>query len=170
MAHTVKPWPLIHADGSVTTQVVYSVRVPSGRPSSPQNGALDTTARRYLVDNAVRVTDGFGYDESSMYGVEWASSYASAPGNVEQIRIPSLFVGMTGGYEYLAAETIYEHSAARTSPWRSWKAPVTAYGTCRQCETTPASSAMPSRPCTTTPTGGSARRVASDSACCEGHG
>ena len=54
MAHTVKPWPLIHADGSVTTRIVYSVRVPSGRPSSPQNGALNTTARRYLVDNAVR--------------------------------------------------------------------------------------------------------------------
>jgi pimeloyl-ACP methyl ester carboxylesterase len=137
MAHTVKPWPLIHADGSVTTQIVYSVRVPSGRPSSPQNGALNTTARRYLVDNAVRVTGGFGYDEDSMYGVEWASSYASAPGNVEQIRIPSLFVGMTGGYEYLAAETIYEHSAARDKSLAFVEGASHGYGACTQCETTP---------------------------------
>ena len=137
MAHTVKPWPLIHADGSVTTQIVHSVRVPSGRPSSPQNGALNTTARRYLVDNAVRVTGGFGYDESSMYGVEWASSYASVPGNVEQIRIPSLFVGMTGGYEYLAAETIYEHSAARDKSLAFVEGASHGYGACRQCETTP---------------------------------
>jgi hypothetical protein len=137
MAHTVKPWPLIHADDSVTTQIVYSVRVPSGRPSSPQNGALNTTARRYLVDNAVRVTGGFGYDENSMYGVEWASSYASAPGNVEQIRIPSLFIGMTGGYEYLAAETIYEHSAARDKSLAFVEGASHGYGACRQCETTP---------------------------------
>jgi len=137
MAHTVKPWPLIHADGSVTTQIVYSVRVPAGRPSSPQNGALDTTARRYLVDNAVRVTGGFGYDENSMYGVEWASSYASAPGNVEQIRVPSLFMGMTGGYEYLAAETIYEHSAARDKSLAFVEGASHGYGACRQCETTP---------------------------------
>jgi pimeloyl-ACP methyl ester carboxylesterase len=137
MAHTVKPWPLIHADGSVTTQIVHSVRVPSGRASSPQNGAINTTARRYLVDNAVRVTDGFGYDESSMYGVEWASSYASTPGNVEQIRVPSLFMGMTGGYEYLAAETIYEHSAARDKSLAFVEGASHGYGACRPCETTP---------------------------------
>jgi pimeloyl-ACP methyl ester carboxylesterase len=137
MAHTVKPWPLIHADGSVTTRIVHSVRVPSGGPVSPQSGALNTTARRYLVNNAVRVTDGFGYDERSLYGVEWASSYASVPGNVEQIRVPSLFVGMTGGYEYLAAEAIFEHSAAGDKSLAFVEGASHGYGACKPCETTP---------------------------------
>ena len=35
-------------------------------------------------------------------------------GNVEYIRVPTLILGMTAGWENLASETIYEHSAAET--------------------------------------------------------
>lgn len=33
-------------------------------------------------------------------------------GNIEGVTVPSLFMGMTGSYEYLAAEEIYNHSAS----------------------------------------------------------
>ena len=42
--------------------------------------------------------------------MNWNSSYASPIGNIEHISVPALFVGMTGGYEYLASEMIFNHA------------------------------------------------------------
>jgi len=191
MAHTIKPWPLIHADGSITPEIVYSVRpvsgvgagggaggpgggqpggmagIPgSGQPGSQAGGTggemagrkaggqaggsmgagfsaggmsstLNTTVRNFLIDNAVRVSDDFYYDEDSVHGVDWTSTYASPPGNVEKIRVPSLFMGMTGSYEYLAAETIYNNSAAKDKSLAFVEGASHMYGVCKQCEKTP---------------------------------
>ena len=43
----------------------------------------------------------------------WISNINNPIGNSEGITVPSLFMGMTGSYEYLAAEEIYHHSAFR---------------------------------------------------------
>jgi pimeloyl-ACP methyl ester carboxylesterase len=139
MAHTVKPWPLIHADGSITTEIVHSVRPPSAMKSSSAmfSNAVNTTVRTFLTDNAIRVSDDFSYDESSVHGVDWTSSYSSPPGNVESIRVPSLFMGMTGNYEYLAAETIYNNSPATDKSLAFVEGASHMYSTCKQCEKTP---------------------------------
>ena len=176
MAHTHKPWPLIHADGSITTEIVYSVRKAGGmsggptggRPGTGQSGgpatgagapggdptggfagpgggsatgklsnAVNTTVRGFLIDNAVRVSDDFYYDEDSMHGVDWTSTYSSPPGNVESIRVPSLFMGMTGNYEYLAAETIYNNSPAKDKSLAFVEGASHMYIACKQCEKTP---------------------------------
>lgn len=55
----------------------------------------------------------WGYGEDSVWGIDWDSTYCCPPGNVQHIRVPSLFMGMTAGWEFLAAETIYEMSASR---------------------------------------------------------
>ena len=114
MSHTAGPRRLLHPDGSVTTETVRSLREPENPVSltaSLREGGRIMTVRNYLSSYAVRTTADYGYDEDSVAGIDWHSTYNSPVGNVEFIRSPMLVMGMTGGWEYLAAETIYEHAA-----------------------------------------------------------
>lgn len=116
LAHTKGEWPLLHADGSVTTQVIPSLRKPKFDHSfskSYEMSAMVSTVRTYLANSAVRTEEGFGYDDTHIYGVNWDSSYSCTPGNVQHITVPMLIMGMTGGYEFLAAEVVYEKAASR---------------------------------------------------------
>jgi hypothetical protein len=111
LSHTRKVWPLLHADGSITTQIIPCVRRAKNDKSftdSYRLGAIKSTVRTYLNSSAVRTTDSFGYNEDSMYGIDWLSSYSCTPGNMMGVSAPLLVMGMTGGYEFLAAEIIYE--------------------------------------------------------------
>jgi hypothetical protein len=115
LQHSAKPWPMVHADGSVTTGIIRSERVAEGRgnPTSRMAmGALKTTVKNYLSSYAIRASNDFGYDAQGLRGIDWRSTYASPPGNVEGIRVPLLALGMTGHWEGLAAETIGEHAAS----------------------------------------------------------
>lgn len=140
MAHTRKAWPLLHADGSVTTRIVPTVRVPENlRSQTPSlmKGALKTTVRNYLNSYAIRTGPDFGYDASSVRGVEWTSTYASPPGNVQGITAPLLVMGMTGHWEYLASETIYELAKSRDKSIAFVEGATHLYDTCKPCERTP---------------------------------
>lgn len=115
LAHTKKEWPLLHGDGSITLQVVPSVRVP--RPGqmntgSLQNGGIMTTVKTFLRSQAVRTTEDFQVGEDGVYGIDWDSSYCCTPANVTGIHTPMLVMGMTGSYEYLASEVIYERAGS----------------------------------------------------------
>lgn len=116
LAHTKGEWPLLHADGSETVEIVRSVRRP--RPAQAITSrfgmsAVQTTVREYLASRAVRALPEFGYDATGVYGIDWSSSFCCTPGNVMHIKAPMLIMGMTAGYEFLAAEVIYENSASR---------------------------------------------------------
>jgi hypothetical protein len=113
LSHTQKAWMLLHADGTSTTEIIPCVRRPRNGQSVTglyRMGSLRSTVRTYLNSSAVRTNDHFGYNENSMYGIEWLSSYNCTPGNVMGISAPLLVMGMTGGYEYLASEIIYENA------------------------------------------------------------
>ena len=115
LSHTKGEWPLIHADGSITVGVIPSLRKPRGAKSFTGVYGMGTgvfSVKQYLASNCVRTTEDFGYDETHVYGVDWDSSYCCTPGNVKGIHNPMLIMGMTGGYEFLAAECIYENAAA----------------------------------------------------------
>ena len=73
-------------------------------------GVNKNTIRGFLSSQAIRITGDFAITEDDVLGVDWHSSYASPIGNIEHISVPALFVGMTGGYEYLASEIIYNHA------------------------------------------------------------
>lgn len=139
MAHTQKPWPLIRADGSITTQVIPSVRPPMNAESFTPSlrGALKTTVRGYLNSFAVRTTPDFAYGEDGVRGIDWESTYAVTPGNVGHITVPTLVMGMTGGWEYLAAETIYERSAAKDKAIAFVEGATHVYTPCKACERRP---------------------------------
>jgi hypothetical protein len=111
LSRTQKAWPLLRADGSTTVQIIPCVRKPKNNKSFTdlyRMGAVKSTVRTYLNSSAVRTSDNFGYDEDSLYGIDWHSSYSCTPGNMTGVSAPTLMMGMTGGYEFLAAEIIYE--------------------------------------------------------------
>ena len=140
LAHTRNAWPLLHQDGSTTTEIVHSVRRPQGmRPLSDSyaEGALRTTVRKYLVSHAIRVGNDFGYDESGIHGVDWTSSYTTPIGNVHNVTVPLLTMGMTAGYEYLAAELIYENSASADKSIAFVEGATHIFLPCAPCGATP---------------------------------
>ena len=115
LSHTKNEWPLIHADGSVTTGIIPSLR--KARKAMPITGmfgmgTMNTSVKTYLTAQAVRTTEDFGYDETHIYGIDWDSSYCCTPGNMRHVKAPLLLMGMTGGYECLAAEMIHELAAS----------------------------------------------------------
>lgn len=140
MSHTRNAWPLLRPDGSVVTQVIHSVRVPQNTvslTSSFEKGALKTTVRNFLSTYAIRVNDEYGYDEDSVHGIDWTSSYSSPPGNVEGITVPLLTMGMTGHWEYLAAETIFDHARSADKTLVFVEGATHLYTTCTACEKYP---------------------------------
>ena len=115
LSHTKNEWPLIHADGSITTGIIPSLR--KARKAMPFTsiygmGTMITSVKTYLSAQAVRTTEEFGYDETHIYGIDWDSTYCCTPGNMRGVKAPLLLMGMTGGYECLAAEMIYELAAS----------------------------------------------------------
>ena len=140
MSHTLKPWPLLHAGGAVTIEVVHTVRQPrnfTDTTPSLAGGGEQTTVRDFLNDHAIRVSNDFGYDEDSVHGIEWTSTYSSPPGNVESIRAPLLVMGMTGSWEYLSAETIFGNAESKDKALAFVEGASHMYNTCQACERTP---------------------------------
>lgn len=139
-AHTQNAWPLIHGDGSITREIVHSVRKPANHFSllrSWQDGALTTTVRNFLAEYAIRTTPEYSYNEDSLQGVDWASTYSSPVGNVEDVHVPTLIMGMTAGWEYIAAESIYEHSGSTDKHLAFVEGANHLYKTATECEAYP---------------------------------
>jgi hypothetical protein len=141
LSRTQKAWPLLHADGSTTTQIIPCVRRAKNNKSftdSYRLGAIKSTVRTYLNSSAVRTNNNFGYNEDSMYGIDWLSSYNCTPGNIIGVSAPLLVVGMTGGYEFLAAEIIYEIAKKITDKTIAFVEGATHnYDTAKDCEKYP---------------------------------
>lgn len=113
LSHTKGVYPLLHGDGSVTHEQIRCLRTPECDRSFSMTygmGANKNTVRGFLSSQAIRTTDDFAVTENDVCGVEWDSSYASPVGNIRYVHIPALLMGMTGSYEYLATEMIYNRA------------------------------------------------------------
>ncbi|MGM9798117.1 MAG: alpha/beta hydrolase [Parabacteroides sp.] len=109
MAHTREVWPLLSKEG-VRHEVIHSVRAPM-RPAylTDQYGAaLSTTVRGFLSSYALELEDDYAIEADGVRGVRWTSNINNPIGNVVGISVPLLCMGMTGSWEYLAAESIYQ--------------------------------------------------------------
>jgi pimeloyl-ACP methyl ester carboxylesterase len=116
LASTIGPWPLLRADGSIASEIIHSVRVPSGGPQGARSmtAAYNTlTVKEFLSTHAIRV-DPAQYDinESDITGVDWASSSTSAPTNVKGVSVPLIIMSMTGHYFERPDEIIFQHAAS----------------------------------------------------------
>jgi hypothetical protein len=139
LSHTQKPRPLLHKDGSITTEIVHTVRVPQNlkATSSTYDAALKSTVRRFLSTNAIRVSDDFGFDESSIHGVDWSSSNTAPFSTIRTVKVPLLTMGMTANWEYLAAETIYENAPSTDKTIAFVEGAQHVFTPCKPCEKTP---------------------------------
>lgn len=140
LSETKRAWPLVHPDGSITTQIIHSVRTASADPNpSPLlfRGAIKTTVKGFLSTYAIRADADFGYDKNSIHGVQWTSSYVSPPGNVEGITVPLLTLGMTGGREGWAAELVHDHAKSADNTVMFIEGATHGYTPCKPCEKTP---------------------------------
>lgn len=108
-ARTKKEYPVLHADGTVTTEIVRTVRpaVPGARATPTKRGVAVTTVRHFLSERAVLAGDDYAIRPDGAEGILWERSYSCTPANVRHICAPVLVMGMTGSYEYLAAEEVY---------------------------------------------------------------
>ncbi|MBR0164114.1 MAG: alpha/beta hydrolase [Lachnospiraceae bacterium] len=116
MAHTQGAYRLIHADGSQTTEIIHSLRRQENDVSLTESfweGARFLSVKTFLTSYAVRTESDFGYDASRVWGIDWDSSYSCVPGNMRHVSAPTLVMGMTAGWEFLASETIFSHAAAK---------------------------------------------------------
>lgn len=139
-SHTKGSWPLLCGDGGIRKEIVHSVRRPYNMESlsrSYRMGAAVTTVRLFLNTLAVRVTDDYYYNEDTLYGVDWTSSFNCTPGNMMGVHVPTLVMGMTGGYEFSAAETIYENAAAEKKELVFVEGADHNYQPATECETYP---------------------------------
>ena len=148
LEHTARPQKLLHPDGSITTEVVHSVRVPTEgerATSSLYRGALKTSVIGYLSTYAVRADpEKYAFAPNGVMGVtgvDWRSSRASPIGNVEGITVPILIMGMTGSHEMSVAETINDHAKSADKDLVYVEGATHPYPTCKVCEKTPASMA-----------------------------
>ena len=114
LSHTKKPFTLLHKDGSSSTEIIRSVRKPHGghQPTPRLWACENSTVRSYLSNRAVFAGEDYLIGEDGATGVQWDDTYNCTLGNVKNIAVPTLIMGMTGSFEYLASETIYENSAS----------------------------------------------------------
>ena len=114
-SHTHDPQKLVHKDGTISTQIVPSVRNPNALTSSPTlntTAARLTTVKRFLNTWACRTTGNYGYGADFIRGIDWQSTYNNTPGAVEGIKVPLLVVGMSASSLVVSNETIFNHAAS----------------------------------------------------------
>lgn len=111
---TLAPHKLIHKDGSITTEIIPTVRKPQPSPADFASIAkgFQTKVSEYLYCGMKVDEDAFHYDESRIYGVDIDNTLACAHGNAAYIKCPTLAIGRTDGFEFVVAEWIYDRSAA----------------------------------------------------------
>ncbi|MDD3794571.1 MAG: alpha/beta hydrolase [Lachnospiraceae bacterium] len=116
MSRTKDAYLLLHPDGTRTIEQIHSIRGPENPKSFTSSfweGARFLSVKTYLTSYAVRTEKDYGYDEDHVWGIEWDSTYSCPPGNMTHINVPTLIMGMTAGWEFLASETIYKMAAAK---------------------------------------------------------
>jgi hypothetical protein len=137
---TRRAYPLLHADGSITTEIVHSVRRPSGsaRASRSYESALvGISVRQFLCSHALRTTPDYAIGEDLVSGVDWASSITSTPTNMAGVSVPTVVMPMTGHYFLVTDEIIYEHAAAKDKEIAFVDGASHGGTTCKDCERFP---------------------------------
>lgn len=105
------------SDSRETVRRVHSVREVKAPDYDPPMTYLGsevepTTVRRFLSTRAVRPTDDYRLTASSIEGIDWHSSNATTPGNLEPLSAPLLIVQMTGHYFVVQGEVFWNHAGS----------------------------------------------------------
>lgn len=114
LGRTSKPQPLLHPDGTVTTdQIVYTVRTPvDSVHSSVYNRGAHSTTVKSLLEGEMKFDDDFGYDECTMWGADGNFNPLSTRENVKGIHVPILLQGNTASHEFVNTEFNFDASVS----------------------------------------------------------
>ncbi len=127
---TVHPQKLIKDDGSISTEMVKSVRVGLAQNAkldrTLENGTMFLTLKSFLSANAIRAKD-------SMVDIDWCSSNNSTPCAVRQITVPMLIAAMGGHYFVADNEIHYELAASKDKDFVVIEGAVHGQTPCEAC-------------------------------------
>lgn len=117
LSKTQEEWPLLRPDGSVSERVVESLRGPADTDSRPPidylgDEVMTTTIRKFLSTNASRPLEGYKMTEDSIEGIDYSSSNANTPGNLETVSVPVTMIGATGHYHVVQNEIFWNHAGS----------------------------------------------------------
>jgi hypothetical protein len=104
---TVRSQKLIKNDGTISAEIVRSVRVAVDNAKLDKtlsNGTMFLTVNSFLSANAIRAKD-------SITDIDWCSSNNSTPCALRQITVPILVAAM-GGHYFIADNEIHYDVAA----------------------------------------------------------
>ena len=125
---------LLKNDGTISTQIVESVRTP-GRGTEAANAAFATgtrllTLRSFLSANAIRARD-------SMDDIDWCSSNNSTPCALRHVSVPLLVTAMGAHYFVRDNEIHYEIAASKDKDFVVIEGATHGITPCTACERTP---------------------------------
>ncbi|MGM9521118.1 MAG: alpha/beta hydrolase [Oscillospiraceae bacterium] len=113
LAHTRNEHLVLRNGGAVTKEIARTVRIPEDAvPSKFYVGGADTTSVMKMLEFEYRFGD-FGYDECSMWGVDWDFNPFSSQANVKGISVPLLCQGNLGSHEFINIEYSYDNAKSQ---------------------------------------------------------
>jgi hypothetical protein len=116
LSKTRTPHPLLKADGSAPTQIIFSTRpgLADAAAMDKLGGATQNiTVRHFLSFLGLSTKPDYNVTADRVTGVEWRSTPNSIPGNVQGVKAPTLFVSATCAPHLVFTEIAYELSAAK---------------------------------------------------------
>jgi hypothetical protein len=127
---TTRPQKLIKNDGSISTEIVRSVRVAitnnAKQDKTLSNGTKFLTLTSFLSANAIRAVD-------SMTDIDWCTSNNSTPCALRQITVPILITAMGGHYFIADNEIHYNVAASRDKDFIVIEGAVHGQTPCEAC-------------------------------------
>ena len=127
---STRPQKLIKDDGSISTEIVKSVRVPLTQNArldrTLSNGTMFLSLTSFLSANAIRAKD-------SMVDVDWCSSNNSTPCAVRQISVPLLIAAMGGHYFIADNEIHYDLATSKDKDYVVVEGAVHGQTGCEAC-------------------------------------
>lgn len=137
LSQTREAWPLLHADGRVTNEIIHTVRVPKGvrSPTPLEGNALVTTVKTFLSTFSIRALPDYGYNESGFTGIDFSSSWGATYNNISGISKPLLQMGFTGSYEFSFAEAARARATSKDKTLAYVEGAVHGFQPCKECAT-----------------------------------
>jgi len=127
---SVRPQKLIKDDGTISTEIVRSVRVGLAQnrqlDRTLENGTMFLTLKSFLSANAIRAKD-------SMVEIDWCSSNNSTPCALREISVPLLITAMGGHYFIADNEIHYVVAASRDKDYVVIEGAVHGQTGCEPC-------------------------------------
>lgn len=112
LGHTRSERPLLHPDGSITMETVYTCREPADPIRSQYyKGAMVTTIDDFL-DSELRFDGEFNFSECDLWGVDQEFNRMSTRANVRGIHVPLLCQGNQGNHEFVNIDLTYDEAVS----------------------------------------------------------